>query len=338
MPTSSDYTISKKCKRQRLEKSSRIAIVGSGLGGLSAAICLEQAGFTNVTVYEKRQSDQLPPGYGLTLTYNPKGALAQMGLLEEVASRDCPSRSHYMFAKDGTILGYYGNAFTSDRGIGQRGNLRLPRHELRDIMVQHVKASILYGKRLVTFEPDPLSRDQSMLVFDDGTTESGVDLLVGADGMNSAVLKTLMPNGDDLLSYLGIFLILGISDFCHSLLDERGFYTLDGSHRLFTMPYQGSRIDKKAKRRIMWQLSFVLKDYQRARTLCSAGPAALQSLVLEIVKTWHDPVAELVRATNIDTIWGTYVSCRCINISSSAGGNNSLSPYVLNLWSQWPHG
>ena len=86
-------------KAARLDKDARIAIIGSGLGGLSAAISLEQAGFTNVVVYERHVSPcSRREGYGLTLTYNPKGPLAQMGLLDQVAQQDCPSRSHYIFS------------------------------------------------------------------------------------------------------------------------------------------------------------------------------------------------------------------------------------------------
>jgi 2-polyprenyl-6-methoxyphenol hydroxylase-like FAD-dependent oxidoreductase len=89
----------KRRPKTRLEKDAHIAIIGSGLAGLGAALSLEQAGFTNISVFER---DACPEsrreGYGLTLTYNPNGPLAQMGLLEQVAQRDCPSRSHYLFS------------------------------------------------------------------------------------------------------------------------------------------------------------------------------------------------------------------------------------------------
>ena len=89
----------KRRRKTRLGKDARIAIIGSGLGGLGAALSLEQAGFTNVEIYERDASACCRrEGYGLTLTYNPKGPLAKMGLLEQVAQCDCPSRSHYMFS------------------------------------------------------------------------------------------------------------------------------------------------------------------------------------------------------------------------------------------------
>jgi 2-polyprenyl-6-methoxyphenol hydroxylase-like FAD-dependent oxidoreductase len=115
------------------------------------------------------------------------------------------------------------------------------------------------------------------LGFDDGSSDKA-DILIGADGVRSVVIKELLSpksitttphmqknnkttptptpetatatpspptktNKNTDLSYLGIMIVLGITkDFFHPLLDERGFYTLDGEHRLFTMPFEGCRI------------------------------------------------------------------------------------------------
>lgn len=303
----------KKRKRERLDKNSRIAIIGSGLGGLGAAISLELAGFTNILVLERDASfGARREGYGLTLSYNPKGPLAHMGLLEQVAQQDCPSRSHYMFqAPTGKIVGYFGNAFNNNNsGMGQRGNLRIPRQALRRIMLDKVQAPIVFGKQLVSFaqeEEENSSTQQLTLQFADGSSESGVDLLIGADGIRSAVLQQLVPNSAGL-NYLGIFIILGIAEFCHPLLDECGFYSLDGTHRLFTMPYAGTKLDGK-NRRIMWQLSYRLENNDNeddeAQRLSAAGPLALQQEVLRRCREWHDPVVDMVQSTPLETIWGT---------------------------------
>ena len=295
----------KKRKKDRLNLNSRIAIIGSGLGGLGAAISLELAGFTDIVLYERDGSvDSRREGYGLTLTYNPQGPLAYMGVLEEVAQQDCPSRSHYTFGSDGRILSYYGNAFRSSSfgGRGQRGNLRLPRQVLRNMLLNKVKAPVQFSKQLISF--DETDNDGRLtLSFQDGSTASGVDLLIGADGIRSTVVKHLAPN-DSGLNYLGIFIILGISDFHHPLLDERGFYTVDGNHRLFTMPFEGSRLSG-TNRRIMWQLSYRLGNESEAQRLSAAGPKALQDEVLSRCQDWHDPVVEMVKSTRHDTIWGT---------------------------------
>lgn len=89
----------KKRKKRRFDKQNdHILIVGSGLAGLSCALSLEQAGYTNISLYERDSNfDTQKEGYGLTISYNPKGPLAKLNLLEDVAIQDCPSRSHYIF-------------------------------------------------------------------------------------------------------------------------------------------------------------------------------------------------------------------------------------------------
>jgi len=316
----------KKQKRRRrdyISKNSRICIVGSGLGGLATAINLEMSGFSNVVLFERDDESARRKGYGLTLTYNPKGPLQRLGLLEKVASLDCPSRSHYLFRSDGSILSYYGNAFCQKRGSGQRGNLRLPRQVLRKLLMEKVQSPIFFGKKLIQVEqqqPTSTPQDdndenyclppppQLKLIFEDGSSESNIDLLVGADGIRSSVARSLFPedNNNNGLNYLGIFIILGIADFCHPLLDERGFYTLDGNHRLFTMPYEGCRVDDNpSDRRIMWQLSYRLEDIEKANLLKSAGSQVLKKEVLQRCSSWHDPVLKMINSTPLDTIWGT---------------------------------
>lgn len=96
---SSSLTTTKKRQKCRLDKeTARIVIIGSGLAGLSAALSLEHAGFQHVHVYERDVDfETQKEGYGLTLSYNPKGPLAKLRVLEQVAQKDCPSRSHYLF-------------------------------------------------------------------------------------------------------------------------------------------------------------------------------------------------------------------------------------------------
>eukprot|EP00546_Thalassionema_frauenfeldii_P021359 CAMPEP_0178904082 /NCGR_PEP_ID=MMETSP0786-20121207/5505_1 /TAXON_ID=186022 /ORGANISM="Thalassionema frauenfeldii, Strain CCMP 1798" /LENGTH=573 /DNA_ID=CAMNT_0020575505 /DNA_START=58 /DNA_END=1780 /DNA_ORIENTATION=+ len=319
MPNNNNPPPPKKRKRERLDKSSRIAIIGSGLAGLSTAISLELAGFTNLILLERDASvSSRREGYGLTLTYNPKGPLQHLGVLEDVANLDCPSRSHYLFQPDGSILGYYGNAFSAKGAAGQRGNLRLPRQVLRRLLIDKVKSPIVFGRKLMRVEEEDhpaINAENSkkvprlQLEFEDGSVEPNVDFLVGADGIRSSVIKSFFPNGGGL-NYLKVYHNIGISNFHHSLLDERGFYTLDGNHRLFTMPFEGCRIDDSTNnstrsRRIMWQLSYRLEDYEEAKRLSSIGAKSLQQEVLRRCQSWHDPVLQMVLSTPLETIWGT---------------------------------
>ena len=42
---------------------------------------------------------------------------------------------------------------------------------------------------------------------------------------------------------------VGLAPSDHPLLQERGFYTVDGTHRMFTMPYTSAAAAKEEVRR-----------------------------------------------------------------------------------------
>ncbi len=221
----SDPQTKRKRKRQRLDPSnSTVVVVGAGLAGLSVALSLKRAGFSNVQVYERDPSlEHQKEGYGLTLTYNPKGPLADLGVLETVANRDCPSRSHYLFRQEAgnkdneklaVPMGYFGNAFFEAssnirRGYGQRGNLRVPRKVLRTILHdsllenndnQENGPNVHWNRTLVDFQWDESKQQYHVRfaekIIKDGKTLEKIttvvaDLLVAADGIRSGVLQQL---------------------------------------------------------------------------------------------------------------------------------------------------
>lgn len=241
-----------------------------------------------------------------------------------------------MSQADGSIMGYFGNAFSKHRGAGQRGNLRVPRKTLRRMLMEKLQCtSIHWGHRFLDYDFDS-SKEKYTIRFANagamGSTKVVADLLVAADGIRSAILSKIYhfhrscpapPEGDmqrEIISdttavnnklhpsrpneiglrHTNVRLILGIAEFTHPLLYERGFYTLDGKHRLFTMPLSSNRFDQQKKNRIMWQLSFSLD-----RTSKALDATSLLDYVLETCKTWHDPVLAMLKSTSVETIWGT---------------------------------
>lgn len=237
----------------------RIAIIGGGLGGLAAALALQREGF-NVTVYERDvQFSDRKQGYGLTLTNNPKGPLAKLGILDKVLEMDCCSNQHWVFQPSGEICGYYGRALkdksrNSDANESFRGNIRIPRQELRRILLEQLSpGTVKWGHKLLSYEDN---NDNVTLVFENTsiTIDSGdqqlnskqvvmtADIVVGADGIHSKVRQSRDSQNMDLnpqpLQYTGVSVIIGLSTARHPLLKNGGFYVLDGAQRLFVMPFQ----------------------------------------------------------------------------------------------------
>ena len=71
----------------------------------------------------------------------------------------------------------------------------------------------------------------------------------GKEQFKQSVMKPL-----DGIQYIGVSVILGISSFQHPLLSQQGYYVLDGTHRLFTMPFREDKDGNTVQ--TMWQLSF----------------------------------------------------------------------------------
>lgn len=322
-------------------------IVGMGIGGLAVAVALQQVGLS-VFITEKDQllSDR-KQGYGLTLTNSISGPLAKLGLLDQCIEKNCPSHSHFTFGPDGEILGYYGRAITnaikknditpspsievadSKEFGGSRGNLRIPRQELRQMMLKLLsKSAMHWGFRFIDFCED--STDFITTTFEvarseenSTATESVVKvksrILIGADGIRSPVRQRrdqlLSFQGHSPLRYVGTSVILGISQIDHPLLRNKGYYVLDGVHRLFTMPFltTSDEADSEEKcdvsgrvgRQIMWQLSFSDITEAEGMALRSSSFLNIQHVALQKTSKWFSAVHALINATMPGEIWAT---------------------------------
>jgi len=303
-----------------------------------------------VTIYERDASlDARREGYGLTLTYHPTGVLAQLGILEQLALEDCPSRSHYLIEQasnggHGRICGYFGNDFAPLRdGWGQRGNLRVPRQRVREILVEQLLQSSsstrihwdhkLTGiRRAVASDKHSDINDETvlMLQFANGVTVEA-DVVIAADGIRSSVVQQWIGPRLPPPRSLGVRIILGITTAStiecnsnnnnnnllihHELLRERGFYTLTKGMRLFVMPYQGSALGRSLSPdepvRYMWQLSFAVpKEDDENENGNSRTSEQIQIEALQRTQGWHEPVQSLIRSTDSQDVWGTLLRDR----------------------------
>jgi len=163
----------------------RVGIVGAGLGGLAAAIALRQQGF-EVQVYE--QAPELAEfGAGINISPNSVKFFHAAGLADKlhvVSSepagltwRDWDSGEIYNCLPFGDFEKRYGSKYY----VVHRSDL----HRLLSDAVP--QASIHVGKRCMAVE----NRNGTVgLSFQDGTSAE-VDVLVGCDGIRSAVRACL---------------------------------------------------------------------------------------------------------------------------------------------------
>jgi 5-methylphenazine-1-carboxylate 1-monooxygenase len=172
----------------------KVIVVGGGIGGLSLALSLHQAGIV-VRVYEA-VDDPIPIGVGINLQPTAVRELTELGLGEELArSAIAPQRLSY-FNKLGQLIwsearglsaGYKWPQYSIHRGRLQSLLLHTARERIGEDNVRS-------GLRLASFEQ---SRNRVVATFTNRASAELVhdeaDILVGADGIHSAVRRHLYP-------------------------------------------------------------------------------------------------------------------------------------------------
>lgn len=175
-------------------KDSRIAIVGGGIGGLTAALALQRAGH-RVNVYE--QAPQLAEvGAGLSLSPSAAHALRYVGLGAALDSfAYLPEDQAVRHYQDGRALQWTNRGRTLQEKYGERYYL-VHRADLHDALAAAVRANdpaaIQLDKRLASLVQNA---GEARLTFADGTSASA-DLVIGADGSRSQVRHALFGDSD----------------------------------------------------------------------------------------------------------------------------------------------
>ncbi len=161
-----------------------IAIVGAGIGGLTAAALLLREGH-EVQVLEQARGFAAV-GAGIQLTANAVKALRPLGITEHLRAKSFIADAAW---NRDAVTGEITNVLTMGEALERRygaPDLMMQRHLLHDALVSLVpNQHIQLGRRLVAIEPGPV------LVFEDGS-RTRADLVIGADGIHSRVREHLL--------------------------------------------------------------------------------------------------------------------------------------------------
>jgi 2-polyprenyl-6-methoxyphenol hydroxylase-like FAD-dependent oxidoreductase len=166
-----------------MTESREAAIIGAGIGGLAVGIALRQAGW-EPTVYEAAE-ELRPLGAGLSIWPNGVRALRKLGLGEFAGS--ALRTGGALRRSDGKILAEFDPAALEKRfGAPLIG---LHRADLHEALIGELGTDRMrLGARLAGYE------DGELRFADGGTRRAG--LIVGADGINSAMREALIGDGE----------------------------------------------------------------------------------------------------------------------------------------------
>ncbi len=248
-----------------------IAIVGGGIGGVAAALALHSVG-VEATVYE-RAPELREVGAGMMLWPNATRVLNELGVLEKVAERSGPNATFLVRASTGAVL--------MEISLGQFDvpALCTRRSDLLDALLSALpRKSVRLGH---TFESFEQKKHSVRVRFAEGVATEH-DLVIGADGIRSRVRSQLL--GDYEPIYRGYTVWRGIARLTGVVPSNSNSESWGRGKRFGILNTGGGRFT--------W--------YATANT--AAGPVDLpegrRRALLEMFAGWHEPVEQLIAATD----------------------------------------
>lgn len=175
--------------------SDRVIIAGGGIGGLAAALTLHQIGVPCV-VYEAAR-EMRPLGVGINLQPNAVRELLDLGITEaDLDGVGLP-------AKEWALVGLNGNDIYAEPR-GKAAGYRWPQyavHRGRFHMLLHARVverlgadAVQLGRRVTSYRKTSGGVTATLEHADGGSSEVSGALLIGADGIHSAVRAQMHPN------------------------------------------------------------------------------------------------------------------------------------------------
>jgi salicylate hydroxylase len=260
----------------------RVAIIGGGIGGLSAAVALHEIG-AQVRVYE--QARQLGDvGAGVALQHNSQRVLDRLGIGQRVGRLGARLPGFWLFTPDGTVVSHE----TYDP---QTGTLGLRRADLVAVLAAALPTGVVHtGCRCVQFTQDDGS---AVVSFDNGVRVSA-DVVVAADGIRSGLQRYVVAPADPVFSgvvaYRGLIPAARLPEWPQGLVTWGG----DGKHVIAYPVRAGQLIN---------YVGFVPADDQMLELWSAPGdPAVLAAAFAD----WAPQARHLLSRVETTFKWGLY--------------------------------
>jgi 2-polyprenyl-6-methoxyphenol hydroxylase-like FAD-dependent oxidoreductase len=291
-------------------RSLRVAVAGGGLGGLALAQGLLRAG-ADVTVYE-RDASLVTRRQGYRLHLDARAGLALAATLppESFAlfQATCAQPSTRLTVATERLRVLH-EQVAADRGADPYAPVTLStsvnRQTFREVLAAGLDGRIAFGHELDRYEA---GADGVRLCFSGGQ-QAEADVVVGADGVGSAVRRQYLPAAEPADS--GARCIYGKTplgpDAALPPVAKDGFTAVVGGcigmaigAVRFRTPPQALGLTP-AQDYVMWALAgdrqcFGVSDSE----LTALDPAGLHALSGELIRTWHPDLRALHAAADVE--------------------------------------
>jgi 2-polyprenyl-6-methoxyphenol hydroxylase-like FAD-dependent oxidoreductase len=298
-----------------------VAIAGAGLSGLCLAQALLRAGF-DVHVYERDPSLLARrQGYRITVDHYGAGALKRCvppHLFALVLATASPPEDVGYFRFTNQQLGeIFRLTFKRDAQSTDRELLgQVDRATLRTILLSGLEGRVHFGKAAVRVEIGPAD---AILHFADGDA-TRADLVVGADGVHSALREQLLPDCPPIdTGYRGIYgktpLFQGGTSLVPQSLEHNGVFAIGASgHGFFFTTMRFHEPPQAAFARlapdqqppigedyVMWAVLFPPQALPAdTAALWGDDPQTLHERAREAARPFHPVLRRFVECADVD--------------------------------------
>jgi 2-polyprenyl-6-methoxyphenol hydroxylase-like FAD-dependent oxidoreductase len=273
----------------------RVLVAGGGIGGLATALALRKAGIEVVVL--ERAARLRAAGCGVHLWTNALLALEDLGLADALhAIAPAQTRCEFRTWRGRRLATWPVHEFAERYG---QPVMAIGRDDLVDILAdalgdEHVRADA----NVIGYDQDP---DGVTALLADGSQERG-DVLVGADGINSAVRRQML--GDHPPDYTGYVAWRAAVDLSHPLIEPDFFRCMFGRGTRFVFY-------AIAPGRVHWM--------SVANAPAGGRDADVRATLLGRHRGWMAPVTDIIEATPPESVIRTDVVDRRPDVSWGSG-------------------
>ncbi|HEX4222897.1 MAG TPA: FAD-dependent monooxygenase, partial [Pseudonocardiaceae bacterium] len=265
-------------------RNHKVLIIGAGIAGTAAAMALHRVGI-EAAIYEAYQGTASNVGGSLGLAVNGFDVLRTLGVCEQVRATGWPTNKVAMWNGNGRQL-----------AVADNGTIEVTARRDRIYGALYDEAArrgipIEHGKRLVGAEN---RGDEVIVRFADGSSAGGT-VLIGADGIHSAVRKIVAPDAPKP-HYLGL---IGGGAFTRPMdlgLDPSTFHMVYGKRAFFGYA-------DVPDGRIGWFANVPTPIEPSADELAAVSASARRQHLLDLYSGDKSPAARIIEATEDLGVW-----------------------------------
>lgn len=237
----------------------KVIIAGAGIGGLALALMLHQRGI-DCDIFESVR-ELKPLGVGINLLPHAVAELDQLGLLDTLAAGAIPTSALHYYNRHGQPIWQEARGLAAGYAVPQ---LSIHRGELQLLLADAVAQRLGDGRLHTGLAFESLTQDTQGVTarFRNRTTneleELRGDLLIGADGIHSAVRRFFYPQSDPL-RFSGRMLWRAITD-ADPYLDGKTMFMAGHQDQKFVCYPISEPLRRQGRSRINWIAELRIPD------------------------------------------------------------------------------